>query len=191
MNPATPPSSQEQAPPPSSENSLEETGTPPLCPISPHSAEQAQTLQQELEAALNEPPDDIDSVVSLLDALNQKVARLLEQKTGLRPPAPPTLDADDVLLSCTVTLRDRQGVFKHLDVSAPMYGVLADSELAMAHNTLNAVMSMLIIRPLSTAWTQHVSSRVQRPPMLLSVKVDRSVHNSGVDDELSPLEKLN
>jgi len=190
MKTAPPPSQPDPEQTPSSESRPDEIDTPPPIPLSPHNADDAARLEQDIVAALAEKPDTIEEVAARLDDLNQLLARLLMQKTGVRPPAPAVLGPDDVLLSCVVTLRDQQGVLKHLDVSAPMYGVLADSELTMAHNTLTAVLSMLIIRPLSTAWTQHVSSRMHRPQLILRVKeVSDNVIPGTEEDEPSAIER--
>lgn len=109
MKTAPPPSQPDPEQPPSSESRPDAIDTPPAVPLSPHNADDAARLEQDIAAALEEKPDTVEEVATRLGDLNQLVARLLTQKTGVRPPAPAVLGPDDVLLSCVVTLRDQQG----------------------------------------------------------------------------------
>ncbi len=198
MTPLNPPNNTEASPLPPPENLQNESKTDEIDSSQTqapgtHSATEAERISQAIDAELEKEPATLDSVSDSLLKVQHLLARVVEQQTGKRPPTAPVLGDTDVLLTCAVTLTDVNGIIKHLDVSAPMYGVMDPGALPMALKTLQGVLSLLILRPMNVAWTTYVSDRTERlPPSASNALLFPSDPNrvpGGDDDERSTMEK--
>lgn len=197
MTPSPPPTNTEVSPeqPPQSPTNASELDANASNPPTPgtHSSTEAERIDAAITEELEKEPATLDSVSDAFLEVQHQLARLIEQQTGKRPPTAPILGATDVLLTGSITLTDSRGIIKHLDVSAPMYGVMDPGALPMALKTLQGVLSLLILRPVNVAWTNYVSDKTERLPFSAGNSLMPSQNNSmpGGDDfdERSTLEK--